>query len=254
MKKLIAFGILFTALLNAVTASDAVEARQLFFASKAKLALKNVHLILDLKTFDGRGKSKTKSLDIAFAEFNKEKKVLVKITAPDNVKGTKILTTDSPDKKGIVEIYMPATGKIQKIKASKRNLKIMGSEIPLAQFSNIVEAGFKFSLLGKDDLDGTLCYKIKLESPDAKEYGVAFVSVKDKNLLQLEQYNSRGEMATLTKFSNYVEVSNTSGKYYPRFISVKNLKTGERSDMKILRANYISDISINDFSLANSNS
>jgi hypothetical protein len=254
MKKTIAFGVLFTILLNSVTASNTVEARQLFFASKAKLALKNVHLILDLKTFDGRGNSKAKSLDIAFAEFNKEKKILIKITAPDNVKGTKILTTDSPDKKGIVEIYMPATGKIQKIRASKRNLRIMGSEIPLAQFSNVVEAGFKFSLLGKDDLNGTLCYKIKLESPDAGEYGIAFVSVKDENLLRLEQYDSRQVMITLTKFSEYAEVSNTSGKYYPRFISVKNLKTGECSDMKILRASYITDISIDDFSLANAGS
>ncbi len=78
---------------------------------------------LDLETFGGKGESKSKSLIVSFAEFDQKKKVMIEFVAPENVSGTKILTTDYPNKKGIIEIYMPATGKIQRIRANWCNLK-----------------------------------------------------------------------------------------------------------------------------------
>jgi hypothetical protein len=133
MKSILSFIIAMTIFLS-LSANDKSEAKRLIESAQNKLQLKNIHLNMELETFDNKGEGKFKNLLVSFAEFENEKKVLIEFLAPEKVSGTKILTTKPNDKKGIIEIYMPSTGKIQKIRANQRNLKIMGSEIPIAQF------------------------------------------------------------------------------------------------------------------------
>jgi len=237
-------------LLNVVV-NDNVDAKKLFEDSKLKLSLKNIHLVLDLETSDGKGNSKTKTLAVYFAEFGEQKIVKIEFVAPENIAGTKIITTNYPNKKGIIEIYMPATGKIRKIRASQNNLKIMGSKIPINQFSTVLEAEVKYKLLEKEVLNGVECHKIKVQTPNGKgEYGIAFVSVKKGYLLRIEKYNMQNKLVGLTELSDYIKVDYSNLKVYPRGIRVKNLKTGESSNMRVFSVNYLGKVDIEDFKLS----
>lgn len=241
---------------NSLLAStiDNVKAREFFENSKQKLSLKNVCLDLDLEILDKKGNIKSKSLSVAFGEFNQEKKVMIEITAPDEVKGTKILTTNYLDKKGIIEIYMPATGKIQKFRANNRNLKLMGSEIPITQFSSIVESDYSFSLLGNTNLNGISCHKIKVLKPDEDEYAIAFVSVKEEYLLRVEKYDSKDQLQSLTELSDYMKVNNSNGKFYPKLIRVSNSKSGKSSKMKVRSLEYVQKMNDADFQIISNKS
>lgn len=231
-------------------ANDNVEAKRLIENSQKKLSLKNVHLRMELETIDKMGQSKSKTLIVSFAEFGEEKKVMIEFVAPDKVSGTKILTTNYPNKKGIIEIYMPSTGKIQKIRANQRNLKIMGSEIPINQFNKIIDAELNFSLLGKEMINGTECHKIKVEKQGSKDYGIAFVSVEKEQLLRVERYNVQDKLQSLTELVDYMEVSNSESKVYPSVVRVKNFKTGKSSNMKVRDVNYLTKVNIEDFKLS----
>ena len=236
--------------LFAATADDA-KAKKLFGNSKQKFSLKNVRLNLDLEILDKKGNSKSKSLLVAFGEFNQEKKVMIEITAPEKVKGTKILTTNYLDKKGIIEIYMPATGKIRKFRANNRNLKLMGSEIPITQFSSIVDSEFSFSLLENSEVDGVVCYKIKVQKPDDKAYGIAYVSVKEEYLLRVEKYDNKDQLQSLTVLSDYMKVKNSTSKFYPKLIHVSNFKSGKSSSMKVISLEYVKNVNVASFQIAN---
>jgi hypothetical protein len=233
--------------------SDDVKAKKLFENSKQKLSLKNVSMDLDLEILDKKGNLKSKSLSVAFAEFNQEKKVMIEITAPEKVKGTKILTTNYLDKKGIIEIYMPATGKIQKFRANNRNLKLMGSEIPITQFSSIVDSDYSFSLLENSELSGIICHKIRVDKPDDNEYGIAYISVKDGYLLRVEKYDSKDQLQSLTELSDYIKVKNSEGKFYPKLIQVSNFKSGKSSNMKVRSLKYIQNVNTANFQITNLN-
>lgn len=231
-------------------AGNNTDAQKVFENSKNKLSLKNIHLVFDLESFDGKGNSKTKALSVSFAEFGPEKKVMVEIIAPQDIKGTKILTTDYPDKQGLIEIYMPSTGKIQKIKANQHNLKIMGSEIPIDQFSSTIGSDNQFTLLGKAPSDGVKCHKIKIQKHNKKGYEIAFVSIDKEYLLRIEKYDEQNKMINLIKLCEYIEKSLSTQKVYPKEISVKNFKTGKSSNMKIRNIEILKKVDIRDFTLS----
>ncbi|NQU53313.1 MAG: outer membrane lipoprotein-sorting protein [Bacteroidetes bacterium] len=249
MKKLLLVFSIIVFVFN-VAATNGVEAKRLIENSQNKLLLNNIHLNLDLETFGAKGESKTKKMIVFFAEFASEKKVLIEIISPENVSGTKILTTNYPNKKGLIEIYMPATGKVQKIRANQHRLKIMGSEIPIMQFSAFIDTDFDFVLLGKDLFNGVQCHKIRVEKPGEKSYGIAYVSVKEEHLLGVEKYDLKNKLLSRTELSDYVKVENTNNKVYPTDIKVNNFKTGKSSHMKVRNFRYLSNIDINDFTLA----
>ena len=230
-------------------AGDNIEAKKIFESSKQKLSLKNVHLVLDLETSDAKGNEKAKSLDVSFAEFGNDKKVMIEVMSPENIKGTKILTTDFANQKGIIEIYMPATGKIQKLRASQRNLKILGSEIPINQFSTAIEGGFDFNIVGQQLVNGAQCYQIKVQKADEKGYEIAYVSVDKEQLMRIETYDNHAKLITQTELLNYMKIANVGSKMYPREIRVENFKNGKSSFLKVRHLDYLSNINSGDFKL-----
>ncbi|MGQ7868582.1 outer membrane lipoprotein-sorting protein [Sunxiuqinia sp. sy24] len=206
-------------------------------------------MILELETFERKGKSKTKGLIFSYAEFDDKKKILIELIAPRNVVETKILTTDYPSKKGIIEIYMPATRRVQKIRANQRNIKIVGTEIPIEQFKSMISHDFQFTFLEKAYLKETYCQRIKIQKPDEKEYRIAFVSLDKEQLMSMEQYDIQDKLVGVTEFSDYIELNNSNAKFFPKMILVKNFKTGKSSDMKDRQVKHLSQVNIEDFKL-----
>lgn len=248
MKKIVTF---FSAMIIVfgIWAKDKPEAKRLIESAQNKLQLKNINLNMELETFDKRGERKFKNLLVSFAEFDKEKKVLIEFLAPEKVSGTKILTTKIQGEKGIIEIYMPSTGRIQKIRANQRNLKIMGSEIPIGQFGKIVDGDLSYTLLEKETLNGLECHKVKIEEQGSKEYRIVFISTENEYLLRVEKYGAQNKLVNLTELSDYMEIGNSASKVYPKNIYVKNLKSGKSSNMKLINVNIISNAEIKDFIL-----
>ncbi|MDA3953385.1 MAG: outer membrane lipoprotein-sorting protein [Bacteroidales bacterium] len=232
-------------------ANDNINAKELFEASKLKLSIANVHLILDLETFDKKGNRKSKVLEVSYATFDQLKKVKIEFIAPENIMGTKIITTEYPDKKGLIEIYMPSTGRVQKIRASQSNLKIMGTEIPIAQFSSTINSDFDFTHIGSEVVNGLQCYKIKVQNPNGKgDYGIAFISKDKEQLYRVEKYDSQSKLIILTELLEYTKINNSSNIVYPQRIFVKNFKTGKSSNMNIRNMNFLEKVTIEDFKLS----
>ena len=248
MKRIITFFSAMTVIFS-LWANDKPEAERLIESAQNKLQLKNIHLNMELETIDKKGNLKSKNLLISFAEFDKEKKVLIEFLAPGKVSGTKILTTKPQGKKGIIEIYMPSTGKIQKIKANHRNLKIMGSEIPIGQFGKIVEGELNYTLLEKETINGIECHKVKIEEQGSKEHRIVFISIEKEYLLRVEKYVAQNKLVSFTDLSDYMEIGNSALKVYPKNIYVKNLKSGKSSNMKLLNVNILSNAELKDFIL-----
>ncbi len=234
-----------------LTANDQEEAKRLFEIATRKLSLMNIHLIMELETHDGKGNHKEKTLDVKFAKFGDEKRVMIEINAPKEMSGTKILTTDYPDRQGIIEIYMPSTGRIQRLKANKRNFKILDSEIPLGWISSGAESGIDYTLLGREPCNQTECYKIKLQQSNQKDYEVAFISTIDERLMQIEMYSSNDKLIARTQLWDYLEMKGSDHKVYPQNIKAENLKTGQYSNMVVHQVNYLNQVKEEDFTIKN---
>lgn len=226
------------------------SARDILENAVKKLTLKDIHLNLEVETSDGKGNSKLRTMDVSFALFDDLKKVLVEITAPENIRGTRILATDYPDKKGIIEVYMPSTGKTRKFRSSNRKLKMIGSEIPINHFSGTAYAGYEISVAETVIVDGDKCHKIKLNSPDETEFLIVYIRYDGEQLFRIESYDSLGDLTGVTELSDYFRIDVPgAGDFYPRLVSVKNLKNGKASNMEIKGIVPLEEIRKTDFEL-----
>ncbi len=223
--------------------------KTIFERAKKKIELKNTEMIINLVTTDGKGNSKSKTLDISFAEFPEFNKIMVVFTAPENVAGTKILTTDYPQKRDIIEIYFPATGKIQKIKANQHNMKMMGSEIPINQWSTDINDDYSFTFLEDTLLNNVQCYRIKIAKKKEREYGVLFISKEKEELLRVEKFSLSDKLISITEMTHYKKLADNNNRLYPSEIRVTNLKTKRKSVMAVKSIKSLTDIKIEDFTL-----
>nr|WP_321451290.1 outer membrane lipoprotein-sorting protein [uncultured Carboxylicivirga sp.] len=247
MNKILLFINVICWLSGSVYANDN-EARTLFESSRQKLVLNNIRMSVDLLTTNGKGQSKSKQLDVVYGKFNDLKKVMVEFTGPEKVKGTKILATDYPDKRGLIEIYMPATGKVQKIRANQHNMRIMDSEIPIEQFRAMVTSELCFTMLEKDNYQGVACQKIKIENSNDTDYEIIYISSDDKLILHIDKYDKRNELLIETEFADYKKIENSSKTfYYPEEIKVKNLKSGKSSELKVRDMAVLNHVEPGDF-------
>jgi hypothetical protein len=237
-----------------VSGHNDTKAKDMFEKSKQKMSLNNVSMILDLETLDKRGDKKSKTLSVSFAEFEDQKKVLIEFIAPEIVNGTKILTTHFPSKKGLIEIYTPANGRIQRIKANQHNLKIMGSKMPISQFVSQDDPDFKYTHLGNEMHNGTECHKIRMQKEGKKKYLDAFVSVENGNLLGIEKFDTHNKLISVTNLSDYIKIDTPAAiKFFPQKIVVKNIKTGESSFLTIREVKSLGEASIDYFTLVSTN-
>ncbi|MFO7999981.1 MAG: outer membrane lipoprotein-sorting protein [Marinilabilia sp.] len=226
-------------LITSAGAQNGTDAGQIFEESVKNLSLKNVRGALDLQTTDEKGNKKNRELSVIFAEFGPQKKVMIEITAPENVKGTRILATDFPDKEGIIQVYMPASGKIQKYRATKSNLKRVGKNIPVNHFSNAKYSEYEAEMMGQEIYNDIECYKIHLQVPGETEHRIAFVSKEKEQLLRMEEYDEQNELIAFTELSEYFETDIPDHKYYPRKVHIKDIKSGKVSEMTMLRLEHL---------------
>ena len=88
-----------------------------------------------------------------------------------------------------------------------------------------------------------------MQKTGEKEYMVAFVSVDNEYLLQIQKFDLHDKLLSITELSDYVAVNSSNAKVYPQKISIVNLKTGEKSNMKVREVKLLSKVNINDFTL-----
>ena len=250
MKKISLIVLSFFILFSYSSAKSGKDAKQIFKNSKRDLYLINVHLLMDIKTSDKKGLEKAKTLDVSFAEFNEQKKILISVLAPENMSGMKILSTDYLNKKGIIEIYMPATGKIQKIRAGGHHTKILESGIPIDIFRSIADDNLKYTIIGEENIQGTPCYKIKIGNTERnKEYKIACISKTQNHLISMEEFDSHERPVILTVLYDYKTVISSKRLIYPQKIEITNYKTEKKSTVKIRQVSYLANANINDFKL-----
>ncbi|WP_291862748.1 outer membrane lipoprotein-sorting protein [Marinilabilia sp.] len=226
------------------------NAKETFEIAVKKLVLKDVRATITLETFDGNGNDKSRTLNVSFAKFDETKKVMIEITAPEDLLGTRILMTDYSDKEGIIEVFLPATGKIRKFRANNRRLKMVDSEIPMNHFSSSAFANYQLLESKQVTINGVDYKKIKLHLPDKSEYLIAYVDVSRELLSRIESYDSGAKLTDITEFTDYRHINSTGNELiFPHKVNVSNPSSGKASVLTINDLKTLKQIQKSDFDL-----
>lgn len=227
------------------------EANVIFKKAIDQLLTHNVELSIEIKEVDKKGRVKEKSFTIKMAQFGPIEKTRMEIQKPERAKGVTIVITKSPKETGLIEVFTPANGKIRKMKATPKNLALVGSTISLSNYTSKKMEDLLFKSIGKEQLNGKLHYVIEVKERLAKEAGKAkfWIETESYRILQLVTYTKNGVEENTTRFSSFDTVKGVKKKIYPKYIITTNTKDDSVIEVKVLNIISRPEITEDDFSL-----
>ncbi len=208
-----------------------------------------------LTTWDAKGNKRIREMVMASKRFGETNKVLLKFTAPANVKGTGILIYDNKNKDDDMWVYMPALRKTRRIISSEKSKSFMGSEFSNADMSRPTLDDFNYKLVGSDVYNGKNCWVIesipkteKIADRNGYTKKISWIDKNNNYMYKTEFYDLDDELWKVMTLSDYQPVGDS--RAMARKMEIKNMQTGRRSVLAISKLQAGSSLTESSFTTA----
>lgn len=220
-------------------------------AAKAQADLK-VRFQKALKQFESKDESAKVKLTIVETDGSKlvreieiqrtggkaEQRMLARITAPSDLKGTSLLSIVSKEEEN-QWVYLPSSKQVRKVVAAESSEGgVLGSELRYEDFNPSVIRETEVKLLGQQELNGKKHDVLEATLPMGKSpyEKVQVWILPGKDLPMQLDYFVKGQKAKTIQFSGYKKVG---AVIRPTKMAIRNLKSKRGTDIEL------SDLKIN---------
>jgi len=226
------------------------EAQAILKKATDKLLLSNMELSLEVKEIRKNGRVKEKGFDVLLGKFDEGDKIRMYMRKPDRAKGVTIVVTNTPGETGLIEIFTPANGKIRKMKATAKNLALVGSGGFSSNYLTINPEALDVKILGKEQIEGSSYVRLELEEKQKSEQGKAQLLIEEQtsHIIEIISFTKDNMLKSRTNFSNFQSVPNTN-KIYPRKVITTEQGDSSKTEIEILKVIQRSDVKESDFLL-----
>lgn len=204
------------------------------------LRVKGVQGVSSLRIIDDKGRERIRKIKMVskLVDNGETEKRLLRFMEPADVKGTGLLTFDNKSKDDDLWLYMPSLRKVRRIVSSEKAKSFLGSEFTYADMAPPSPDDFNFKLLGEENVNDVLCYKIewKPKSDDiAEENGFSrriSLSGKDDFVFRkFIDYDLDGELLKELIVHEIKELDTQNHTFRYMNIEAINKQNGRRSTM-----------------------
>ncbi len=127
-----------------------------------KTSWKDMTSKVELLLVNERGDTRKREIDMASRKRNKdETDMLMRFTAPADVKGTAFLIIEHKDGDDDRYLYLPAMRRTKRIASSGKGGNFMSSDFTYYDIGKPKLNDWNYKLLGNENIDGKDCYKIE---------------------------------------------------------------------------------------------
>ncbi|MCK4640652.1 MAG: outer membrane lipoprotein-sorting protein [Candidatus Marinimicrobia bacterium] len=212
-----------------------------------------VEAVVTMTIIDSKGRQRVRKL----AQISKlydngqTEKKLIRFLTPADVKGTGFLTFDYRKKDDDKWLYMPALRKTRRIVSSENAKSFMGSEFSYADMTPPTVEDFTYNILGEEEINGVLCWKIEITPKDddvADESGfskkISYIGKQDYVIRRAVYFDLDEELHKELTVHEIKELDTKNHRYRLIHIEVENKQNGRKSILqveKILFAPAVND-------------
>jgi len=165
-------------------------------------------------------------------------KVVLRFTAPAEVKGVALLVVNHPDRSSDQWMWTPAIARERRIALQDRSTRFFGTDFSFEDLEERDIHQFDYSLEGEEQIDGALCWKIQSRPRQSKvsQYTHSFVWVRKDNyaVAQIENYNKN----QVVRRANYRDIRNVQRFWTAHTIEMYDVKRNSRTILKIEKLQY----------------
>ena len=236
-----------------VSTAFSQDAKAIFEKAADRLLLNNMELSIEVNEIRKNGRVKEKAFDVVLGKFDDADRIKMYMQKPERAKGVTIVVTNAPDDTGLIEILTPANGKIRKMKATPKNLELVGSGGFSSNYLNVDPEELNVTYLGKENSEGRLYTKLEVQEKMNPEQGKAqiLIDVETYDIVKIISFTTDGTLKDETTFSDFKTIAGTN-KVYPRRVVTIQAKDASKTEIEIFKVKSRPNLKKSDFMLQNS--
>lgn len=202
-----------------------------------------------LQVFDAKGKVTDKRWTFERLGSHGQSKAVLRFTAPAEVKGVALLVVNYPDRASDQWMWTPAIERDRRIALQDRSTRFFGTDFSFEDLEERDVNQFDYTLLGEENVDGELCWKVQSapKSRKSSQYTRSIVWIRKNTyaLARLENYVKE----RLARRLNYSDIQNVQGIWTARQMEMIDLGRNSRTRLTLEKLQYNVPLREEDFTL-----
>ena len=202
-----------------------------------------------LQVFDAKGKVSDKRWTLDRIGAHGDSKMVLRFTAPAEVKGVALLVVNHPDRASDQWMWTPGIERDRRIALQDRSTRFFGTDFSFEDMEERDISQFDYTLVGDDTVGGALCWKIQSTPKQGKssQYTRSLVWIRKDNYLivQIENYIKEQAVRRMT----YGDFVNIVGIWTARQLEMSDLRRGSRTRLTLDKLQYNVAMKEEDFTL-----
>jgi|BioPla2DNA2_1021312.scaffolds.fasta_scaffold56447_2 hypothetical protein len=205
------------------------DARSAVLKAMERLSPNNARLWLDMESADGRGRVQMRSMELEAEQEAGFRRLQIELTAPEALKGVRITARSENGDLPVAEVFMPATGRVQKMRIEQGSISLMGSELPVGTWFQEASTSLVYIDEGRTEWEGVKVRRIRVVHGSDLGWAYFYLREADGSLLYLERYNKEDKPTATAAFEAYPLANDAEERLWPAQIRLKNLSSGEQT-------------------------
>jgi hypothetical protein len=223
-----------------------------------QLAVKNRYLGDDLigytemKLISKSGHVRIRKFIRYVKDYNKVKKILIRVYAPADIKRTGFLVWEDPDGPDTQFLYLPAMKKIRRIASQNQDQRFLGSDFTFYDMGEVSIDDYTYSDTKTVILDGKECwyYEAFAKPGGHAIYGKMEIWTEKKTLVRIKiMFYDKSDRPLKLFFSK--EIRLVQDIWTPHYLHMENLQDGHTTEYRMRNITYNVGHSDQLFSLIN---
>ncbi len=204
---------------------------------------------IEMRLQNARGQERIRAMEMAEGNFDGQEHVLIRFTAPADVRGVGLLTIEQEDGEDQQWLYMPALKRSRRISSSGKNDSFMGSDFNYEDLETTDPEEGRHTKNGTEVINGTECWIVET-IPGNKSYSkiIQWIGKESKIIWKAEFYDNK---QALLKVLSVIEAEKIDSYWIERELHMKNVQTGHSTTLTRSRIDLNAGLKKRDFSIRN---
>jgi outer membrane lipoprotein-sorting protein len=202
-----------------------------------------------LQVFDARGRTTEKRWRYDRIGSAGSSKVVLRFTAPAEVKGVALLVVNHPDRASDQWMWTPAIQRDRRIALQDRSTRFFGTDFSFEDLEERDVNQYEYAPAGDDTVDGAACWKIVSTPREAKssQYTRSIVWVR-KDTYAFARFENYVKDQVVRRL-NYSNFQNVQGIWTAKQLEMTDVRRGSRTRLTLDKLEYNVPLKDEDFTL-----
>lgn len=235
--------------LLAATPVLAQDVRQIVEESQRRGRTNSQHYVGALEVTGPNGKVTTKSWQSFRLGSYGNSKVIIRFTAPAEVKGVALLVVNHQDRASDQWMWTPAIDRDRRIALQDRSTRFFGTDFSFEDLEERDVNQFDYRLTGEEPIDGAACWRIEARPRQGKvsQYTFSKIWIRKDNYVPVQYENYAKDQAV--RRLHQTDLRQVQGIWTPCLSEMTDLKRNTKTVLRTEKLEYNISMKEDDFTV-----